>query len=87
MPRMKKVTANEDGWSDWQTPVMQGYKMACCDCGLVHDTEFKVLRVTKNNDDGTWDAEELDPNEYRVGIRMARNNRSTGQVRRKRPQK
>lgn len=53
-------------WSYWIQPVMypQHYRMACCDCGLVHDVEFKV--------EGG-----------RVEFRVARNNRSTGQVRRR----
>ena len=31
-----------DGWSRWVYPVMEGYKMTCCDCGLVHEMEFRV---------------------------------------------
>lgn len=27
---------------EWVQPVEQGYKMACCDCGLVHNVEFRV---------------------------------------------
>ena len=27
----------------WEKPVMKGYKMACCDCGLVHTMEFRVV--------------------------------------------
>lgn len=30
-----------DGWSDWIRP-LPGYRMACCDCGLVHDLELRV---------------------------------------------
>lgn len=32
---------NEDGWSDWIHP-LPGYRMACCDCGLVHNFEFRI---------------------------------------------
>ena len=45
----------EDGWSIWIHP-LPGYKMACCDCGLVHDLEFRLddanqlnLRARRNN--------------------------------------
>ena len=31
-----------DGWSRWVYPIMEGYKITCCDCGLVHQTEFRV---------------------------------------------
>jgi hypothetical protein len=30
---------NDDGWTDWIHP-LPGYRMACCDCGLVHNMEF-----------------------------------------------
>ena len=78
----KTFRVNEDGYCDWETPIMEKYRMACCDCGLVHNVDFQVLKIVKHNDDGTWDAEEMDPEDYRVGIRMQRNNRSTGQMRR-----
>lgn len=31
-----------DGWCDWVMPVMDDYRMKCCDCGLVHQMEFHV---------------------------------------------
>lgn len=84
MPKFKKIhPISEDGWSDYETPVMSGYKMACCDCNLVHDVDFVVLRVTEHLPNGDWRAEELDQNEYRVALRARRNNRSTGQLRRR----
>jgi hypothetical protein len=27
---------------EWQQPVRRGYKLACCDCGLVHKMDFRV---------------------------------------------
>ncbi len=33
--------AGDDGWSDWIHP-LPGYRMACCDCGLVHRMEFDI---------------------------------------------
>lgn len=42
------------GWSDWQLPVMRGYRMACCDCGLVHELEFRVYKQTKSDGTFTW---------------------------------
>lgn len=47
---------DEEGWSRWVQPIVKGYKMACCDCGLVHTMEFRVnedgwaqFRVRRNN--------------------------------------
>lgn len=31
-----------DGWSGWVYPIMGGYKFTCCDCGLVHEMDFRV---------------------------------------------
>jgi hypothetical protein len=29
---------------EWVQPEMEGYKMRCCDCGLVHRIDFRVTR-------------------------------------------
>ena len=40
---------------EWVQPIRKGYKMACCDCGLVHVFDFRVhrgrvqFRVFRNN--------------------------------------
>ena len=31
-------------WSEWVCPDPKGYLMKCCDCGLVHEAEFAVVR-------------------------------------------
>lgn len=28
----------------WVQPVRRGYKLACCDCGLVHTMDFRLYR-------------------------------------------
>lgn len=38
----RHVVDEIDGWSDWVQPIESGYRMACCDCGLVHEMEFRV---------------------------------------------
>lgn len=30
--------------NEWQQPVRRDYKMRCCDCGLVHRMDFRILR-------------------------------------------
>ena len=27
---------------EWEQPVMKGYRMKCCDCGLVHIVDFRI---------------------------------------------
>lgn len=40
---------------EWVTPIRNGYKLGCCDCGLVHEIDFRVVkrriqfRVRRNN--------------------------------------
>jgi hypothetical protein len=46
MTRYRVMYAGEDGWCDWIHP-LPGYKMACCDCGLVHDMEFDYIKKDK----------------------------------------
>ncbi len=31
----------QDG--EWVQPIRKGYKMACCDCGLVHKLNFRLV--------------------------------------------
>lgn len=41
--------------NEWVQPVRRGYRMMCCDCGLVHELDFRVMkrriqfRVRRNN--------------------------------------
>ena len=40
---------------EWVQPVRRGYKMSCCDCGLVHNLDFRIrggrvqFRAFRNN--------------------------------------
>lgn len=40
---------------EWVQPIRRGYRLMCCDCGLVHTMDFRVLkgrvqfRVFRNN--------------------------------------
>ena len=39
---MAKWHSVTDG--EWVQPVRRGYKMACCDCGLVHVLDFRLAK-------------------------------------------
>ena len=30
--------------NEWVQPIRKGYKLACCDCGLVHDVDFRIYK-------------------------------------------
>ena len=51
---------------EWIQPIRRGYKMACCDCGLVHTLDFKTVGTRSR----------------RIQFRVFRNNRATAAVRR-----
>lgn len=53
------MDAGEGGWSDWTHPI-PGYRMQCCDCGLVHEAEFEIV---ERNDDAP-----LNPGESDEGV-------------------
>lgn len=39
---MRKYPQQYD--DEWVQPIRRGYKMACCDCGLVHEMDFRIYR-------------------------------------------
>lgn len=43
MAKYKTYTEQSTGWTEWVQPIPEGYKMACCDCGLVHNLDFRVF--------------------------------------------
>lgn len=83
MPKYEQVMQNGDDFSDWRTPRMTEYKLACCDCGLVHDMEFRVMEVVEDHGRGWKTVQEPDDDkDFVVQFRAKRNERSTGQNRR-----
>lgn len=51
----------------WVQPIRKGYKLMCCDCGLVHNMDFRVAESKR----GKF-----------AQFRVFRNNRSTAMARR-----
>lgn len=74
MPKLETVYENPNGWSEWLAPVMRNYKLGCCDCGLVHDMQFKIVKV-KTRGKGTFNGPVVDG--HRVLFRARRNKQST----------
>jgi len=46
-----KYEGKRGGWTEWISPKMKGYKMQCCDCGLIHEIDFKVVRFVGEPDE------------------------------------
>lgn len=62
-----KYPIKENG--EWIRPIRRGYKMRCCDCGLVHRLDFKLIPYGSGK---------------KIMFRAFRDNRATAAVRRSR---
>jgi len=71
----------DDDWTDWQHP-QPGYRMACCDCGLVHDMQFKAFRPTRRKAKPGYICVGPEIKGARIMFRASRNMRATAQIRR-----
>ena len=54
-------------------PVDKGYKMACCDCGSVHEINFRIINIKTGRP----------VKGFKVQFQAFRHNRATAAVRRK----
>ena len=56
----------EPAENEWVQPIRKGYKLACCDCGLVHDVDFRAIKTKR----GSF-----------IQFRVRRNGKATGGMR------
>ena len=43
---LKKIRVereHKNGWSRWVQPIKKNYILSCCDCGLCHHMEFRII--------------------------------------------
>lgn len=71
----KHEVENADDWSEWVCPDPKSYLMKCCDCGLVHEAQFKVVRYKSDAEHEDCDPVD-DPNVQAV-FRMRRSEQWT----------
>jgi hypothetical protein len=43
MTRIRPEPELRNGWTRWIQPIKRGYLLKCCDCGLVHRMEFRIV--------------------------------------------
>ena len=71
-------------YTRWIKPVMTGYHMMCCDCGLVHTINFRAVKIIKRYKDPLKFAYIILPKkDYHVEMRVSRNNKLTKKSRAK----
>lgn len=51
---------------------MNGFRMTCCDCGLVHEVQFRVYRVDEQPLLDETYGPEMPADQYRVQMRVKR---------------
>ena len=61
--------ALENGWCDWVCPKPKGYLMQCCDCELIHEVDFRVVRYESENSEVY---EVVDDHNLQAQMRMKR---------------
>jgi hypothetical protein len=72
-PRIRKEReVGPRGFSRWVNPAMKGYLLQCCDCGLVHELEFKAFRREKVYANGRYTLSTLPRTKYGVMFRARR---------------
>lgn len=67
---MSRFTPVQD--DEWITPKMNGYQMKCCDCGLVHEIDFQVVKKSGFKKNGWYKFEDITSKEIGVRLRARR---------------
>ena len=72
--KFKKMVEGKNGWTEWVYPKPDSYLMQCCDCGLVHELQFKTF-VETNQKRGSFTVTDL-PWPIRAKFRARRQRKS-----------
>ena len=40
---MRVERAGDNGWTRWIQPRMESYYIECCDCGLIHRLQYRIV--------------------------------------------
>lgn len=60
MVRFKNHKAGRGGWSEWIYPhPTKNYLLKCCDCGLVHEVQFKTFVEKRTRANGKFEVVKL----------------------------
>jgi hypothetical protein len=43
MPKRKRVAYPVIGYGEWTRPRMKNFREQCCDCGLIHRLDFRIV--------------------------------------------
>ena len=68
------------GQKEWIWPKQRGFNWGCCDCGLTHRVNFRVVKITETLKEPK---REVMPKEYQVELQVMGNHYMTDKVRKK----
>lgn len=46
-PKIPLADFEQVAAGQWVQPRRKGYRMACCDCGLIHTMDFRIVKYGK----------------------------------------
>lgn len=82
--KFKQESTNKSGrFTDWIRPVMTGYHMSCCDCGLVHTINFQAIQIVARLNGAWYRYKTLNKKDYQVEMKIRRNEKLTKLQRKK----
>lgn len=82
MDRKPRLSYEEPKAGEWVHPCMKGYKLVCCDCGLVHILDFGVFTKGKKLKNGSYIVDNDNVKGHFAKFRVFRDNRATAAHRR-----
>ena len=77
-PNFLQIT--DENRKEWIWPKQKGLNWACCDCGLTHRVNFRVVKITETLKEQKI---EVMPKKYQVEFQMIGNDYMTDKVRKK----
>ena len=78
LPKFLQVAP--ENYKDWIWPKQRGLSWACCNCGLVHRVNFRVIKLIEIL---KGYKREIMPKEYQVEFQMINNDYMTNKIRKK----
>jgi hypothetical protein len=81
MIKFRQEREGKNGWSRWVLPNMKRYHLACCDCGLVHTMQFRIIKILKTHENGMRSVITVNDKDLQVEFRAKRNKTHTKNLR------
>jgi hypothetical protein len=78
----KRVSYDVIGYGEWIRPRMRDFREQCCDCGLIHRLDFRIVDDRKGVRAPPAKGRSRPSSRLRVEVRTRRDDRATAAARR-----